>query len=356
MSILPDWLPNIHPFVVHFPIALLVLAVVSELFSLILKKYSWLKTTTTFLYGVGGLLVIITYITGGFAADSVVLSASSGSLVGEHSDWAFYTTIFFVTLISLRITLEIKLPSQNKFKSTVFLFGGFVGLFLLFETAEQGGKLVYQEGVGVIAVSKLTSDLEEAINRLPVDPGIIEDSKGVWTWRPAAGAEKVLQEQFTWITNSYIHLHPSVEIIPKIGSVLALRPDGMPVIFVTGESLNKLQIDVSLQLSDFSGTFMVIHHFKDRANYDFMTLKNGRMKLGRMENGSEKVFDENPYDIKNSWLNIAVYGSDGHFRGIQNGKNVTHGHAEDLDAGKYGFGIFGSGTIYIQKIKIQSIN
>ncbi len=39
MSLIPEWMSNVHPLIVHFPVALLVIAVLADFLSLILKRY-----------------------------------------------------------------------------------------------------------------------------------------------------------------------------------------------------------------------------------------------------------------------------------------------------------------------------
>lgn len=56
--ILPEWMPNIHPLILHFPIVLLILAVLLHLTALIVWKLPWLRTTTL-VVSVLGLLTLI---------------------------------------------------------------------------------------------------------------------------------------------------------------------------------------------------------------------------------------------------------------------------------------------------------
>lgn len=39
----PEWAPNAHPIVVHFPIALLVLAILADFLSVVLWRHTWLQ-------------------------------------------------------------------------------------------------------------------------------------------------------------------------------------------------------------------------------------------------------------------------------------------------------------------------
>ena len=67
MSLTPDWAPNIHPLVVHFPIALLIAAVVVDLISLLMHQRKGLRDAATWLYCAGAAVAIIAYFTGFFS-------------------------------------------------------------------------------------------------------------------------------------------------------------------------------------------------------------------------------------------------------------------------------------------------
>ena len=53
MELIPSWAPNIHPLLVHFPIALLILAFTMNLATFFLPKDWWDEVKNTFLYVLG---------------------------------------------------------------------------------------------------------------------------------------------------------------------------------------------------------------------------------------------------------------------------------------------------------------
>ena len=69
-NLLPDWAPNIHPMLVHFPIAMLVIAVFLDFFYLIWKK-DWLRNSVMTLFIFAVLASLVTYLSGRQAVDSV---------------------------------------------------------------------------------------------------------------------------------------------------------------------------------------------------------------------------------------------------------------------------------------------
>ena len=64
MELIPDWAPNIHPMIVHFPIALILAAIGTDLLALAIRRWDWLRPATVALYVVGGASAVFTYFTG----------------------------------------------------------------------------------------------------------------------------------------------------------------------------------------------------------------------------------------------------------------------------------------------------
>jgi len=150
MALAPEWAPNLHPLVVHFPIGLLVAAVVVDCLGLIAHGRPAIREIATLLYCTGAALAVIAYFTGRAAADGLVIPSEINWLVNEHADWAFRTTWFFVFFASLRLTVLYIL--QPKLAAMVGMFVlALVGIGLLSETVERGAGLVFQYGLAVRA-------------------------------------------------------------------------------------------------------------------------------------------------------------------------------------------------------------
>ena len=202
MSLTPDWAPNIHPIIVHFPIALLAAGLVVDLVSLFMRQRAGVRDAATWLYCAGTATAILAYFTGRNGADAMLLPAQVTPLVSEHADWAFRTTWFFAFFASARLAVSYILPPKPLILTSAFVVA-VAGIGMLLETAEHGALLVYQHGLGVAAITSDESvdDLiaETVIDQ--VDPGILDLEAGSWVWRPVAGAEAVLAEQFTWLHN-----------------------------------------------------------------------------------------------------------------------------------------------------------
>ena len=149
MSLTPDWLPNLHPIVVHFPIALLPAAAVVDLLSLFSPRRRVFRDTATWLYLTGAAFALLAYVSGRSGVDAMTLAPIVEPLVDAHENWAFRTTWFFAFFASLRLAVSYIFPPRP-----VILLVAFVlavgGIAMLVETAERGAALVYQHGLGVM--------------------------------------------------------------------------------------------------------------------------------------------------------------------------------------------------------------
>ncbi len=148
MELLPEWAPGIHPLVIHFPIALLSLAVGLTVVALFYSR-EWLSKATSGLYIIGTLSALASYLSGRSAADNIGLNLKAEVAISTHSDWGLYTLIYFgvltvcyyvVIFVLKRHTLTIRILLS------VLAIGGFL---ILAQTAEYGGRLVFEYGLGV---------------------------------------------------------------------------------------------------------------------------------------------------------------------------------------------------------------
>ena len=355
MPTLPDWAPNIHPMLVHFPLALLFTAVLFDLLGVLFKKQVRLREIADFLFVVGAISAVFTYFSGKQASDIVTLPALANPTLNEHSDLALWTMLYFGIYAIARTFLILKKLHTKKMVSWILLLSGAAGLILLFETGEHGAELVFKYGVGVQAMQSIEVAKNE-ITKEEIEVKNLEFSEnGPWSWHPDPGAKKVLAEQFHWLTGAFENLSAEVISDSIRGDFLSLRPTGQPLLFVAGDSLESVQVDVLLNVDDFAGSIMLLHHVQDDSNYDFFSLQNGIVQLGRVSGGKTKVFDKGK-TAANGWISLRVVGDGRHFRGyINNKERVTHGHANALPPGRVGIRVHGIGTLFLGKMSVQSL-
>ncbi len=146
-----EFLSQLHPQVVHFPIAFMVIYALLEITGILSGKEFFQKAAYLFLF-LGVLTAVLAVITGNQAADIALKWKDKGAviptnLISEHEEYATITMWYFTGLLVLRTYLFLK----KKFNGTVkylFIVLAVAGLYLVYQTGDHGGKLVYRHGVG----------------------------------------------------------------------------------------------------------------------------------------------------------------------------------------------------------------
>ena len=167
MSLIPAWAPNLHPLVVHFPIALLSAAGAVDLAGLLAPDRRPLRDTATWLYVGGAATAVFTYFTGYTAAQAAAFSPEVGSLVDGHADWAFTATWLFAFFASLRLAMSYILRPRRALQIGAFAIA-LAGLGALAQTTLLGARLVFEQGLGVQAVA--VAESAERMERTPAQP------------------------------------------------------------------------------------------------------------------------------------------------------------------------------------------
>lgn len=149
--LLPEWAPNVHPMIVHFPIAWWIAAVLVDLIAVMAPKAAWANTTASTLYPAGAIAATVTYLTGRRAAMAVLTPGMAYPIVLEHWNWALATTVGFWVVALLRLMLNLKHPRPPRSIRIALAVAALAALAALFETGERGARLVFEHGVGVAA-------------------------------------------------------------------------------------------------------------------------------------------------------------------------------------------------------------
>jgi uncharacterized membrane protein len=153
MMPIPEWAPNLHPLVIHFPIAWWVAAVMVDVVALAIPRAAWADTVASFLYPAGAFSGVVAYLTGREAAATVLIPGMAHPIVHEHWNWALTTTVGFAIVALLRSGARFWHPRPQRAFRTALVAAALVALAFLFQTSERGARLVYERGVGVSAPS-----------------------------------------------------------------------------------------------------------------------------------------------------------------------------------------------------------
>lgn len=149
-SIMPgiSGMDNIHPLLVHFPIAFLTAFFVLDLLGSLAKKAQWRSVAGSLLY-LGAGAAIFTVIAGFIAASTVPHGGNVHDIMERHEH-------FGVSVLSLAVLLSVwRWKSGGLIQSganTLFLILSALLCVLLSLGADLGGLMVYKYGVAVEAV------------------------------------------------------------------------------------------------------------------------------------------------------------------------------------------------------------
>lgn len=148
-ALLPNWAPNLHPLIVHFPIAWLITAFTLDVVSLALPRAKWAEATAVCLYPAGALSALAAYLSGREAAAGVLMPGMAQPVLLDHWNWALATTVYFAAVAVVRLAVAFSGRDVTFRLRALGAALGFAGLLLLVHTGEQGARLVYEHGVGV---------------------------------------------------------------------------------------------------------------------------------------------------------------------------------------------------------------
>jgi uncharacterized membrane protein len=353
MQSVPDWAPNIHPMIVHFPLVLLILAVLFDLIGLFSTKFEWIKKSSLLLYFLGTIAAIVAFLTGNTASDSIDIPSYAFSAVNDHADWAEITLLFFTiyTIIRLGLAFGFKSKPLKKIIITPFVLTGLLGIYFLYQTGDHGARLVFGYGLGTGNIIKSEDKTGQRESEEYISDSTFTVSKdGSWKLIADAGVIKVLSETFNWIEGSIGELSPRFD--PDEAVLMFHQPK--EAMFIYNNKIKSVQVTAKIKIDDFKGEFELVHHFINKNNYDFLGLKNREISLSRKINREIKIFGKDKFQ-SNGWIELKVVSDGTHFRGYVNNKLMVHGHDSEPETGSVGIKISGNGSVSLKRIETESL-
>ena len=374
---LPEWVPNIHPLVVHFPIALLIVALLADLAALAWARQVWLGQMATALYVLGAIGALAAFFSGREASNHLLLPAAAESVLTEHADWAG-RTVWGYALFALGRLGTVWLEWDRTLAMRLFFIAlGVGGASLLFKTGEHGAQLVYQHGVGVQAVDPRKGKVQrhEEHERPAAQGGTTEnfavsegaeaeyevltaalavDERGNWSWPIGPGGERVLQRDVSWLLGGWSDIRSTTVQDESEGTVLALELAGAELLLVAGEAVKGMQVDLRLNQDTFAGQVAIVHHAQDARNYYYLMLEGNRISLGAVRDGTMAEFAKGEIPAT-GWLAVRVVGAGTHFKGYIDDDIVVHGHGPEPLPGRVGLALAGSGTLMLSAFEVEAL-
>ncbi|MGH9320176.1 MAG: DUF2231 domain-containing protein [Vicinamibacteria bacterium] len=152
-------LPSIHPFLVHFPIALFTMALALDLSLVARARLLWIDRAALLGYAASAFSSLATALSGQLSADALMpsLDEKTVAVVSSHGDWAFLTVVLLFLVFLLRVEATWRdrgspRPRANRARLLALPLA-LVAQWSLLTTAGRGGELVYRYRVGVGAAS-----------------------------------------------------------------------------------------------------------------------------------------------------------------------------------------------------------
>lgn len=144
---MPQIIPNLHPLLVHFPVALITISAVFHIIATVTRNKPCAVLAHTSLW-LGALLALPTVLLGWQAFNSVNHDEAGHAAMLVHRAWAL-STLAVLVLLAGWDAWRNKVESMPRWWFT----GAAVGAWIMVGvTAWHGGELVYRHGLGVMAL------------------------------------------------------------------------------------------------------------------------------------------------------------------------------------------------------------
>ena len=147
-----ELIANLHPRIVHFPIAFFIIYALFEIFGIILKKDFLIKAAyITLILGI--ITALFAVLTGNQAQDAAKLilddkTVGISEAIKKHEEFATITLWYFTALFILRTYLLINKKFISSWKY-IFIGLALIGCYLIYNTGYYGGELVFKHGIGI---------------------------------------------------------------------------------------------------------------------------------------------------------------------------------------------------------------
>ena len=158
---IPTW-DALHPLVVHFPIALLLVAPILVVIGMTSQRHAaGLFIAAFVLMVIGTVATYFAVATGNAAAEVAEQMPRASAILESHEELAESTRVIFTVLTVLfAAILASQLLAKRRFgrRSSLVLNAAFLllyssGALILVNVAHQGGRLVHEFGVGATATT-----------------------------------------------------------------------------------------------------------------------------------------------------------------------------------------------------------
>ena len=357
-------LPNIHPAVVHFPVALALTALAVEVFSLVVRRQAWLERSAALLYALAAAGAGVAYLAGRQAADTIgVIPARAEAALSNHADLALWTLVVLGVAAAARVAASVGDREHPSSRFGAFRAVGLLALLiavaLVTRTADLGGALVYRYGV---AVGRGQPGPPAAPAEPAAEPVVVVDvgsrlshgENGALDWRPLPIDLAALGILITPAPGSDPATVSAVAD-PAGSRGLALAVDGASLL-VMQETFGDVVIEAEVEIGGFEGTVGLAHHVAAADVAVLFTVStDGETSLLRRNGGEVEVFDSANASAPTSSFTLQSSVAGHHLKGFTDGEMVVHGHGDSGAPGSVGLMVDGKGTIRVVRVAVTPV-
>lgn len=138
---------HLHPMIVHFPIALLIVGFLFDIGGVFIKHESFTQTGF-YLLVLGSAGIIAAFLSGNMAGGSIAQEGMLGKALEKHEE-AAELTIWLVSITAILRILLVFIKRYSGYMKAGVLVLYFISIFAIGRTGYYGGKLVYENAAGV---------------------------------------------------------------------------------------------------------------------------------------------------------------------------------------------------------------
>lgn len=359
-------LPNLHPAVVHFPIAFAIGALLVDLVSLFARRHVWLDRCAAVMAALAAVGAGGAYLAGRAAADSVgILAPAAEATLGRHSDLGLWALLVLSAAAIARVWASVRHGDNPVARVSPMRAMGMVllavGSGLVVVTADHGGALVFRHGVAVDAPSEGGSraagsrddqanvDDGPAPQRGNAEDRMVATSGGGVEWRPTMGDAESLEQ----VVDVEVLAGDGVTPATDGRDGLWLSVDGVVALLLPGEFDNAV-LEARLDITDFDGTIGLLHHASGAAGGTVFEVSTADGAARLVRRGNDQVLDSGEVRLPDGPVGLVSSSAAGHHqKGAVDGDVVVHGHASPGSGMRVGLLISGTGRLGIERMAVE---
>lgn len=354
-------LPNLHPALVHFPIALTAVALLFD--ALLFARRHWVSLDAS-----GALLWVLAaagagaaYLAGEQAAEQAgLLEGVTEVALGKHADAAYATLIALSLFALFRVWLAWRDRGADRAAGGALRALGLLGALgvqgLVAYTGDLGGALVYRHGIAVSrprAEAPVAAPQPDALAPATVagGPRFLED--GSFIWSPGARDVFALGETLEPLGPAAVQV---VRQAPGSQGI-SLETSGRALLALPG-SWQDARIEATTDVSGFVGTVGLGARVDGETSGGLVRFAtDGGAALVALRQGQEEILDEaEGRRLPLGQVTIALSVSGRHWKGFVDGRTVVHGHASLPSPGRMALLLDGTGTLRVVSVRITPLN